>query len=259
MEMAAAAEEQATLRAQAWLYLHDFIDSSPIWSEMSSQITIVRDEVPTMPELNSYGELDEKEGTRACRRLFKAVVVWDELGHNLWKTLRDAAEQRAEARKQFETPEWFASLDGFSDDYAEQGVSRRADRRRRGSEDSWRSVASSHSSSLSKKQSSSSSSSSSAAAAAASSASSLSLSSSCARLTKRLSSASSSRRGSSDTDHEQQQQQARGPGAADVADAAKCHHERSAIPRIISHNCVSVVRRTLGVFADSRTGPRQPR
>ncbi|KJZ74571.1 hypothetical protein HIM_05921 [Hirsutella minnesotensis 3608] len=100
-EEAAVLQEETALRAQAWIYLDDFLQNSE-WSEQLDRITIVSDAVPTMPELNAFGDLDEKEGTRACRRLFKAVVIWDELGHSLWKTLRAASEQRQLAQRQFE-------------------------------------------------------------------------------------------------------------------------------------------------------------
>lgn len=100
-EQAAVLEEEISLRTQAWIYLQDFLHNSQ-WSDQMDRITIVRDAVPTMPELNAYGDLDEKEGTRACRRLFKAVVIWDELGHSLWGTLRAASEQRQLAQRQFE-------------------------------------------------------------------------------------------------------------------------------------------------------------
>lgn len=80
-------------RARACNYLSTFLHSSP-WTDQLDQITIVWDSVPSMEELDSYGELDEKEGTRNCRRLFKAVVVWDEVGHLLWQTLKAAAQQR---------------------------------------------------------------------------------------------------------------------------------------------------------------------
>ncbi|KAM4063522.1 hypothetical protein HRG_011371 [Hirsutella rhossiliensis] len=100
-EQAAVLQEELSLRTQAWVYLEDFLHNSQ-WSDQMDRITIVRDAVPTMPELNAYGDLDEKEGTRACRRLFKAVVIWDELGHSLWGTLRAASEQRQLAQRQFE-------------------------------------------------------------------------------------------------------------------------------------------------------------
>ncbi|PHH78970.1 hypothetical protein CDD80_5911 [Ophiocordyceps camponoti-rufipedis] len=100
-EQAAVLQEEASLRTQALVYLDDFLHNSK-WTDQLDQITIVQEAVPTMPELNSYGDLDEKEGTRVCRRLFKAVVVWDELGHHLWRTLRAASDQRRLVQQQFE-------------------------------------------------------------------------------------------------------------------------------------------------------------
>ncbi|GJN73756.1 hypothetical protein ACCO45_004363 [Purpureocillium lilacinum] len=236
MEQAAAAHEHATLRAQAWLYLNDFLDTSPDWSEMREQIAIVCEAVPTMPELNSYGELDEKEGTVACRRLFKAPVVWDRLGHSLWKTLREAAEQRAIARKLFEAADWSAALDGFTDvDYAATGDACRGGRRR-ASESTVGTGISSRSSSVSpldrvsndctgtkvKKQSSR------------------------LKLSRRF---SPSRRGSSDTDRE-----LTGVSPQQQLDQRRDSSDRSATPRIIPSNYFSAMRRTLGLFGDH---PRQ--
>ncbi|KAJ4144461.1 hypothetical protein LMH87_003343 [Akanthomyces muscarius] len=72
-----AREAELESRARACNFLSTFLHSSP-WTDQLDQITIVWDCVPSMEELESYGELDEKEGTRNCRRLFKAVVVWDQ-------------------------------------------------------------------------------------------------------------------------------------------------------------------------------------
>ncbi|KAK8142392.1 hypothetical protein G3M48_008826 [Beauveria asiatica] len=88
----AAREAEMESRARACNYLSTFLHSSP-WTDQLDQITIVWESVPPMKELESYGQLDEKEGTLNCRRLFKAVVVWDEVGHLLWRTLKDAAQQ----------------------------------------------------------------------------------------------------------------------------------------------------------------------
>lgn len=88
-----AREAELESRARACNFLSTFLHSSP-WTDQLDQITIVYDCVPSMEELESYGELDEKEGTRNCRRLFKAVVVWDQVGHLLWQTLKDAAQQQ---------------------------------------------------------------------------------------------------------------------------------------------------------------------
>ncbi|KAJ6438843.1 Cocaine esterase [Purpureocillium lavendulum] len=242
MDQAAAAHEEATLRAQAWLYINDFLDTSPDWSGMREQIAIVCEAVPTMPELNAYGELDDKDGTRACRRLFKAPVVWDELGHSLWKALRDAAEQRDLARKLFQA-EWCVALEGFADvDYGsaageqQQDSSVRGGGRRRASESTVGTGISSRSSSVSPLD-------------RVSEAASIKVKKQSSRLNLKLSkkfsiSTVSSRRGSSDTDREcaasgplpQHQQPADG--------------DRPTIPRIIPSNYMSAMRRTLGLFGD---------
>ncbi|UNI18013.1 hypothetical protein JDV02_004314 [Purpureocillium takamizusanense] len=246
LEQAAAAHEQANLRAQAWLYINDFLDTSSDWSEMREQIAIVCEAVPTMPELNAYGELDEKEGTVACRRLFKAPVVWDRLGHSLWKTLHAAADQRAIARKLFEA-DWAATLDGFTDvDYAAAAEESGRSGRRRASESTVGTGISSRSSSVSpldrvneccgaagakvKKQSSR------------------------MKLSRKF---SPSRRASSDTDREistattaavtlSQQLDHHRRDSSDLA-----YGDRSATPRIIPSSYFSAMRRTFGLFGDS--------
>ncbi|KAJ9423611.1 hypothetical protein QL093DRAFT_2272120 [Fusarium oxysporum] len=43
--------------------------------------------LPSLGELESFARLDKTAGTQACRRLFKAVVIWDDLGLDLWETL----------------------------------------------------------------------------------------------------------------------------------------------------------------------------
>lgn len=88
------AEEES--RTRAWNYVVEFLQASQ-WRHQMGQITVVYEAVPTMEELESYGDLDEKQGTRTCRKLFKAPVVWDELGHGLWKVLSAAAEQKLPA------------------------------------------------------------------------------------------------------------------------------------------------------------------
>ncbi|KAG5988745.1 hypothetical protein E4U54_004547 [Claviceps lovelessii] len=92
------AEEES--RCLAWNYIVDFLQASE-WCDQMDQITVVYEAVPTMEELESYGHLDEKEGTRASRKLFKAPVVWDELGHGLWKLLSaNAMEQKQQQQQQ---------------------------------------------------------------------------------------------------------------------------------------------------------------
>lgn len=90
---AAMRQAEAESRSRACEHLTAFLLSSP-WNDQLDQISIIWDSVPSMEELESYGELDEQQGTRNCRRLFKAVVVWDDLGHLLWKTLKEAADQK---------------------------------------------------------------------------------------------------------------------------------------------------------------------
>ncbi|KND88570.1 hypothetical protein TOPH_06669 [Tolypocladium ophioglossoides CBS 100239] len=219
----AALQEEAMLRGQAWLYLNDFLRHSP-WEDQMDQIAIVRDAVPTMPELNSYGDLDEKEGTMACRRLFKAVVVWDELGHTLWKTLRAASEQRQLVQRQFELA---AALDRCPGSGLFVGSSYRSSRRSSeaseasvDSVDSLRSRDSAHSSVCEKKPQR------------------RQQQPALLKLSKKLSS-SSSRRSSSETSES---------GREHSCSRCGTNHSRSAIPKMISHNCVSAVRRTLSAL-----------
>ncbi|KAH7161631.1 hypothetical protein EDB81DRAFT_879947 [Dactylonectria macrodidyma] len=85
----AALEAQEVSRDATLRFLHDFLENS-IWKDQvdQNQISIAWDQLPSLHELNTYGELDEGEGTKACRRLFKAVVIWDDLGHGLWQNLK---------------------------------------------------------------------------------------------------------------------------------------------------------------------------
>ncbi|POR33838.1 Uncharacterized protein TPAR_05965 [Tolypocladium paradoxum] len=220
----AAQKEETRLRVQALLYLDDFLRSSP-WHAQMDQITIVHDAVPTMPVLNSYGGLDEQEGTRACRRLFKAVVVWDQLGHSLWKTLRAASEQRQLAQQRYAQA---AALDGCaSDQEFHLAVSRLSARRSsEASVDSARSQDSAHSSvgETTKKQQQP----------------------PLLKLSKKLSS-SSSRRSSSESSASGLEQRCSACGTN------QRRRSRSPIPKVNLQNCASAVRRTLSVFGESRT------
>ena len=84
--------EQAELEAQeiakfeTFDFLMGFLHGSE-WKDLSDSITIAWDVLPTMQELQTYGRLDKVEGTRACRKLFKVAVVWDDLGCSLWERL----------------------------------------------------------------------------------------------------------------------------------------------------------------------------
>ncbi|KAG5940818.1 hypothetical protein E4U53_007538 [Claviceps sorghi] len=142
------AEEES--RCLAWNYIVDFLHASE-WSDQMDQITVVYEAVPTMEELESYGELDEKEGTRASRKLFKAPVVWDELGHGLWKLLSAAAAEQKQRRQQQQQQQqqqalvteepaskpicWNSSFAGYADLSRSISSSRRSSSRRT-SEDS---------------------------------------------------------------------------------------------------------------------------
>ncbi|KAK7418794.1 hypothetical protein QQZ08_011117 [Neonectria magnoliae] len=88
----AALEAQEASKAATFKFLNTFLEES-IWSDQLDQISITWDALPPMQELFTYGALPETEGTHACRRLFKAVVIWDDLGHGLWKTLKNNTHQ----------------------------------------------------------------------------------------------------------------------------------------------------------------------
>lgn len=78
-------------KALSGRYLTNFLQQS-CWNDQLDQISIVWDYVPAFNELKRYGHLDEVEGTRACRRLVKAPVVWDQVGNSLWKSLKALGE-----------------------------------------------------------------------------------------------------------------------------------------------------------------------
>ncbi|KOS22165.1 hypothetical protein ESCO_001495 [Escovopsis weberi] len=94
-ELEARQKHEAESRALALEYVQDFLQDSEEWADRMDFISIIYDAVPTMEELFSYGALDSSEGTRACRRLFKAVVIWDELGLSLWQKLAASEEAAA--------------------------------------------------------------------------------------------------------------------------------------------------------------------
>lgn len=83
-------------------YLERFLVTSE-WKDYVGQIEIVDEAVPTMEELEGYASLDEAEGTRACRKMFKAVVVWEQVGHSLWERLRDEAHNNDKADEENHT------------------------------------------------------------------------------------------------------------------------------------------------------------
>ncbi|KYK61113.1 hypothetical protein DCS_02254 [Drechmeria coniospora] len=261
----AARQEEAALRAQAWIYLHSFLKTSSDWCDLFDHITIVRDAVPTMPELNSYGELDEKDGTLACRRLFRAVVVWDELGRSLWRTLRDASEQRLAAQRQFidgccPSPFAISFIDGYcqqSDD-SSSATSPSHRTSRRTSEDSSLSLdddlPSQHSTTaapvdknfartLTQKLSQRS------RRPSASTEQSTPERCSCCSESGHSQSRSRSRSQS------QSQSQGRGRCQSLVTAEPVAQQRSAAMPRRISQNCASAVRRTLGVLSEGRTSP----
>lgn len=88
MQHTANGQAEQASRDLAHTFLERFLETSE-WKDHVGQIGIIEEAVPTMEELEEYGSLDEADGTRACRKMFKAVVVWEQVGHSLWETLRD--------------------------------------------------------------------------------------------------------------------------------------------------------------------------
>lgn len=84
-------------------YLVNFLQNCD-WNDQLDNISIAWESVPSMQDLESYGMMNESEGTRACRKLFKAAVIWDDLGHALWKTLRAAYEEQQESSSGASSP-----------------------------------------------------------------------------------------------------------------------------------------------------------
>lgn len=82
-------------KARAIEYLRDWLDTSE-WRTHGHNVSIIEEEVPVLDELEGYGWLNEADGTRACRCLFRAVVVWEQVGHSLWETLQREARVREE-------------------------------------------------------------------------------------------------------------------------------------------------------------------
>ncbi|KAF5012053.1 hypothetical protein FDECE_1874 [Fusarium decemcellulare] len=93
LRLQALEEAEFATKAETSDFLTYYLERSP-FKDQSDQISIAWDSLPSLSELESYGELDKTEGTQACRRLFKAVVIWDDLGLDLWETLNTTLRQQ---------------------------------------------------------------------------------------------------------------------------------------------------------------------
>lgn len=93
LRLQALEEAEFATKAETSDFLTYYLERSP-FKDQCDQISIAWDSLPSLGELQSYGELDKTEGTQACRRLFKAVVIWDDLGLDLWETLSSNIEQQ---------------------------------------------------------------------------------------------------------------------------------------------------------------------
>ncbi|KAH6880479.1 hypothetical protein B0T10DRAFT_144498 [Thelonectria olida] len=111
----AALEAEEYAKAETLEFLESWLINS-VWSDQVELISITRENLPPIDELWSFGELAETQGTHACRRLFKAPVIWDELGHSLWQMLKNEASDRS-SRSQIQE-------DAYTADYASPPRSR---------------------------------------------------------------------------------------------------------------------------------------
>ncbi|CAJ0549187.1 Ff.00g028000.m01.CDS01 [Fusarium sp. VM40] len=79
-------EAEFATKAETSDFLLYYLERSP-FKDQCDQISIAWENLPSLGELESYAKLNKTSGTQACRRLFKAVVIWDDLGLDLWETL----------------------------------------------------------------------------------------------------------------------------------------------------------------------------
>ena len=86
LRLQALEEAEFATKAETSDFLLYYLERSP-FKDQSDQISIAWENLPSLSELESFADLDKTAGTQACRRLFKAVVIWDDLGLDLWETL----------------------------------------------------------------------------------------------------------------------------------------------------------------------------
>jgi hypothetical protein len=115
----AALEAEEYAKAETLEFLESWLINS-VWSDQVEQISITRENLPPIDELWSFGDMAETQGTHACRRLFKAPVIWDELGHSLWQMLKNEASFRS-SRSQIQE-------DSYTAEYASPPRSRGSSR-----------------------------------------------------------------------------------------------------------------------------------
>ncbi|CAM1505770.1 Fc.00g114070.m01.CDS01 [Cosmosporella sp. VM-42] len=218
----AALEAQEIAKFETFDFLMGFLHGSE-WKDLSDSITIAWDVLPTMQELQTLGRLDKVEGTRACRKLFKVAVVWDDLGCSLWERLSGNAARNKSVSSQDTI--WEEESNGDTEheqeclcpDTAVPALSRVQSKSSRTSRESASSSRSRHASSERQTQEDRPSSSS---------------------LCK-CRNPKPSRRSTEPL-----------PGSFDTH---SLHHKdsRYGLPRLISNNCANAVKRTLGGFGDS--------
>ncbi|KAF7555215.1 hypothetical protein G7046_g6614 [Stylonectria norvegica] len=229
----AAQDAKDALKFETMDFLTSFLENSP-FRDLAEQITITWEALPKLDELETYGELDKTEGTRACRKLFKAAVIWDDLGLCLWERLSSRAEERSKRRE----PKMEAVLE---EEYTWEEELLEQERRASASSNAVPRMARHHSRS--------------------------------SRSSHDSGASSRSRQTSSDRENEKAlvnivstEVTVRSP-AAEIADMvaktrSTCIARRSAdplisavhrhhLPRMITNNCASAVRKTMDAFGDS--------
>ncbi|ROW08406.1 hypothetical protein VMCG_03312 [Cytospora schulzeri] len=80
-----SAQEATTQEAKEWI--ESMIRSSGRWD---NHLSIIRIDCPhTTAELLELGRLPQPEGVKACRRMVRAPVIYDEIGCFLWEKLAE--------------------------------------------------------------------------------------------------------------------------------------------------------------------------
>ncbi|KAF4974410.1 hypothetical protein FZEAL_8684 [Fusarium zealandicum] len=116
LRLQALEEAEFATKAETFDFLTYYLQRSP-YKDQSDQISIAWDSLPSLSELESYGTLNKTEGTHVCRRLFKAVVIWDDLGLDLWETLSRTLHQQQQLEDDDDDDE-YELLDGIHEEPA---------------------------------------------------------------------------------------------------------------------------------------------
>ncbi|KAF4966208.1 hypothetical protein FSARC_6093 [Fusarium sarcochroum] len=95
LRLQALEEAEFATKAETSDFLTYYLERSP-FKDQSDQISIAWENLPSLGELEAFARLNKTSGTQACRRLFKAVVIWDDLGLDLWETLNSTFKPESE-------------------------------------------------------------------------------------------------------------------------------------------------------------------